>query len=287
MSRGAKMPDREELHEFHVDERCAGAQRERIAVAAHVGRRAVAAIEPRQPAGGHDRRLGGDGDRRAARQMQPAGTDHLAILAQQVDDQQVAGQPDPGGALDRGAQRPRDGRAGVEKVDIDAARAVVARRHGGGDVAVFTGPADAPLFHFEDTLRPFLAQQLRQPFVAEPAAGLQGVAQMVTPVIGRLLAQRDRDGHLRHHGGAAAPDQAAVEQEHRGAAPRRLDGRIHAGAARSNDQDVGFDVHGLCGHARRRSFEELQVPLTRARRPRHPRKAKGRYPEWRERRGAA
>jgi hypothetical protein len=76
---------------------------------------------------------------------------------------------------------------------------------------------------------------------------------MKAPVIRRLLADRSRDRHLRHDGGAAAPDQAALGEEHAATRACRLDRRIHAGAARSDDQDVGLDLHGFNsrgGHAR-------------------------------------
>ena len=111
----------------------------------------------------------------AARQMQRASADHLAVMAQEIDDQQVAGLANAGGALDHGAQRPRDRRSGVEEVDIDAARAVVAGRHRRGDMAVLARPADAPFIHFEDALGPFFAEELREPLVAQSAAGFERV----------------------------------------------------------------------------------------------------------------
>src|SRR6202011_6183354 len=46
-----EMADRGALHELHVDERRAGAQRERVAVAAQMGGGAVGAIKAREPAG--------------------------------------------------------------------------------------------------------------------------------------------------------------------------------------------------------------------------------------------
>ena len=75
-------------------ERRAGAQRERIAVAAHVGRGAVAAVEPRQAAGRDDRRLGGDGDRRAGAEMQRDRAGHLAVAHDEIDDAEIAGLAD-------------------------------------------------------------------------------------------------------------------------------------------------------------------------------------------------
>ena len=121
------------------------------------------------------------------------------------------------------------------------------------DAAVLARPADAPLLHLADAVRAFLAQQPRQPFVAEAAPGFERVIVVKAPVIRRLRAERDRDRHLRHDGGAAASDQAAVEQEHTATCARGLDRGIHAGAARSDDQDVGFDMHfgvfGVVAHA--------------------------------------
>ena len=152
-------------------------------------------------------------------------------------------------ARDHGAQRLRHRRAGIEKVDIDAARPVVAGGEGLRDAAVLARPADAPFVHLADAGGTFLAQQPRQPLVAQPAAGFERVVVVMAPVVRRLRAERDRDRHLRHDGGAAAPDQAAVGEEDAAARAGSLDRRIHAGAARSDDQDVGFHVHGFRAHA--------------------------------------
>jgi hypothetical protein len=115
-------------------------------------------------------------------------------------------------------------------------------------VAVLARPADAPAVELADAIRPFLAKKLRQRFVAQAAAGRDRVGEMMLRVVGRLFAERDRDRHLRHHGGAAAADQAAIGEQHAGTAARRLDRRIHAGGAGANHQRVGVDGHGLCGH---------------------------------------
>ena len=106
-------------------------------------------------------------------------------------------------------------------------------------------PADAPGVHRANAVRAFLAQQAGEGLVAQPAPGGEGVVQVIGPVIRRFLAERDRDRHLRHHRRAAAPDQAAVGEQHGRPGARRLDRRIHAGAACSDDEHVGLDVHGL------------------------------------------
>ena len=121
----------------------------------------------------------------------------------------------------------------------------MAGRHRLGDVALAARPADAPVIHRADALRPLFAEQAGERLVAQPTPGHERVMQMVGPVVGRLLAERDRDGHLRHHRRAAAPDQAAVGEQHARTGARCFDRRIHAGAARSDDEHVGLDVHGL------------------------------------------
>ena len=161
----------------------------------------------------------------------------------EIDDAEVALAGDAGSLVDHAAQRLRHRGAGVEEIDIDAARPVVARREGRGDLAVLARPADAPGIHLPDAGRAFLAKQARQRLVAEPAAGGERVLIVMAPVVGRLGAERHRDRHLRHHGRAAAADQAAVDQEHAAAGARRLDRGIHAGRAGADHQHVGFDLH--------------------------------------------
>src|SRR5437588_2009041 len=74
-----EMPDREVLHEFHVDQLRSGAERERVAVAAHVERGAVARIEAGEAAGGDDRRLRRDGNRSPGSDMPSLRADDSTI----------------------------------------------------------------------------------------------------------------------------------------------------------------------------------------------------------------
>ena len=67
-------------------------------------------------------------------------------------------------------------------------------------------------------------------------------AQFLGGVIQAAFLERDRDGHLRHDGRAAAPDEAPVGEDHRAAPARRLDRGVHAGAARSDHEHVGLQV---------------------------------------------
>jgi hypothetical protein len=57
---------------------------------------------------------------------------------------------------------------------------------------------------------------------------------MVSPV----GSDRGGDCHLGHDSGAAAADQTAIHQQNLRATPRRLDGRVHAGATCTNHQHI-------------------------------------------------
>src|SRR5438105_7156925 len=86
-----EMPDREVLHEFHVDQLRSGAERERVAIAAHVERGAVARIEPGEAAGGDDRRLRRDGNRSPGSDMHGMRADACAVRERELGDEQIAG----------------------------------------------------------------------------------------------------------------------------------------------------------------------------------------------------
>jgi hypothetical protein len=59
--------------------------------------------------------------------------------------------------------------------------------------------------------------------------------------------RRRRYRHLRHHRGAAAPDQTLVGSNTTRPCPRRGERGIHAGAAGTDDQDVGLEMHQTGG----------------------------------------
>ena len=71
---------------------------------------------------------------------------------------------------------------------------------------------------------------------------------MIAPVVGSLGAERDGDGHLRHHCRSTPADQTAVGKKHLTAAARRLNRRVHAGSAGSDHQNVGSRTHRFLGH---------------------------------------
>ena len=92
--------------------------------------------------------------------------------------------------------------------------------------------------HFANAGGAFLAQQLGKPFVAKAPAGRHGVVEVVAPVVLSLGAERHGHRHLRHDRGASSANQAAIGQEHAATGARGLDGCIHAGGPRADDQHV-------------------------------------------------
>src|SRR5438067_11821344 len=146
-----EMADGKELHELHVDELRPGAERERVAVAAHVERRAVPRIEAGEAAGGDDRRLRRDGNRSPGSDMHSMRADARAIVHCELHDEQIPRAAYAARALELRAQRLRDGGTGIHEVDVHAARPVVPRRLHLADVAVASRPADAPGVEFADT----------------------------------------------------------------------------------------------------------------------------------------
>ena len=146
------------------------------------------------------------------------------------------------------AQRLRHRRAGVEEIDIDAARPVVARRD--APAAMWPSLRAQPTPHasisrMQSGPSSHSSRDSGSSHSPRPAVSVSSI--MMAPVVGRLGAERDRDRHLRHHGRAAAADQAAVDQQHAAAGARRLDRGVHAGRAGADHQHIGFDLHRL-GH---------------------------------------
>ena len=180
--------------------------------------------------------------------MPGGGAGHFAIDLQQIDHAEIALAGDAFGLVHDGAERLRHRGPGVEEIHIDAARPVMARRERRGDLAVLPGPADAPGIHLLDAFGALLAEQPRQRLVAEAAAGGQRVLEVIAPMVRRLGAERDGNRHLRHHGGAAAADQASVDQQHLTAGAGGLDRGVHPGRAGADHQHIGLQLNRLGRH---------------------------------------
>ena len=180
--------------------------------------------------------------------MERRGTDDVIFVSQKIDDAEIARLADSTAFVHDRTQRLRHRRPGVEKVNVNAARTIMAGSHRLCDASIFTRPAHAPIVHGADARGPFLTQQLRKRLVAQSAPGGECIVVMMAPMVGSFGAERDRDGHLGHHRGAAAADQAAVGEQHLTATACRLDRRIHACSAGPDHQDVSFSAHRVSGH---------------------------------------
>ena len=174
--------------------------------------------------------------------MQRDGADALAFAHHQISHAQLAHPPDLRDAVELRAQRLRNRGPGVQIVDVHASRAVVPWRRRLLQAAALARPADAPAVHLADAARPVLAQQPRERRLAQAAPRGERVGVMVAPVIAPLVLEGCRDRHLRHDGRPAASDQAALGEQHRAAAARGLERRVHAGAAGPDHENVAAEV---------------------------------------------
>ena len=143
---------------------------------------------------------------------------------------------------DLAPQRAGNGWTGAQEVDVAASLAAMTGRRDLLDVAVLPRPACPPPVHFEDPLGSALAQHRRQRLVTESPPCRDRVLEMKGPVVRLLVADRGSDRHLRHDGGAAPADKALVHEQHTAPFTRRRNRRIHAGAARTDYEDVGRKV---------------------------------------------
>ena len=189
---------------------------------------------------------------RAVLQAEPDRPRDDPVVRDEVGHHEPARLGDAGGAGALAAEALRDGGAGVEEVDVDAARHPVP---GGADLAHpavrVARPPDPPPVHLADALDRALAQEGGEALVDEAAAGLEGVGEVPRPVVRPLLGDGGRDRHLGHDRRPAAPDHALVGEEHPGARPRGRNCRIHPGPARPDHQHIRLDPKRLHGRIRR------------------------------------
>ena len=162
-----QMSDWEELHEFHIEQLGAGGEGQRVAVTAHIRRGAVALINARQPAGGDDDRFRGDRHRFAFGDVERHRADRLFVADDKIGHRQIADPLYRRDLADPAAQGRGHRRAGIQEIDIAAARP---RMSGCGDLRdppmLAPRPADPPFVHLADARRRVAAQQRRQLLVA-------------------------------------------------------------------------------------------------------------------------
>ena len=90
-----EVTDREELGKLHVDQLGAGVERERIRIAAHIGRCAVAPEQTGEPARGEDHRPCRDTDRRAVLEIDPDRARDPSVMDREIGDREPAYPRDP------------------------------------------------------------------------------------------------------------------------------------------------------------------------------------------------
>ena len=180
---------------------------------------------------------------RSVLQVEPGRPRHDPVIHHEVRHREPARLGDSRGAGALPAQALRDGGSGIEEVDVDAARHPVP---GGGHLAQppvrVAGPPDPPLVHLADAIDRSFAKEGGETLVDEAAARLEGVGEVLRPVVRRLLAEGGRDRHLGHDRRPAPADHALVGEEHASSFARGGKTCVHSGPARADHEHVGLDL---------------------------------------------
>ena len=213
---GAVDAGRVELHEFHVLQRQAGAQRHGVAVAGAGVRGGRGEIGAAIAAGREHRRLGAEAVDRAVVHLQRDDAAHAAVgVADQVDgeifDEELAlrlqrlaverVQDRVAGAVGGGAGALRDalavvGRHAAERALVDLAFFGARERH-------------APMVELIDGGGRVAAEIFDRVLVAEPVGALDGVVHVPAPVVRAHVAERGRNAALRRDGVRAGREHFA------------------------------------------------------------------------------
>ena len=264
---------RVELHELHILQRQARAQRHRVAVAGAGMGRGRGEIGAAVAAGRQDRRLGAEAVDRAVVHLQADDAAERAFrVADEIDgeifDEELAARPQRlavervqhrvAGAVGGGAGALRDalaviGRHAAERPLVDLALFGARERH-------------APVLELIDGVGRVAAQIFDRVLVAEPVGALHGVVHVPAPVVRPHIAERGGDAALRRDRvragrkdfGDAGGAQARL---------RAADAGAQARAARADDDDVEGVVgrsDRLCRSALARSA--VEAPLADIRR---------------------
>jgi len=249
---GVKLP------ELHVFERDAGARRHAQAIAGVDESVGGGGEDAARAASGQQRGLGFEDMQVAGFHLQGGHAHHVAVgVAYQVerhplDEEAGLGldvllvqgvQHGVAGAVGRGAGTLDGffavvGGVAAEGALVDGAVGVAVKRH-------------AHVLEVVDDLGRFAAHELDRVLVAEPVGALDGVVEVVVPVVLGHIAQRRADATLSRHGVRASGEDLG-QDGHVQTGARQLQRRTHAGAAGSDDDDVELalgDVLGGVGHA--------------------------------------
>ena len=163
------------------------------------------------------------------------------------------------------------GGVAAEGALVDRAVGVAVERH-------------AHVFQVVDDLGRFAAHEFDRVLVAQPVGALDGVVEMVVPVVLGHVAQRGTNAALRGHRVRAGGEHLG-QHRHVQAGARQLQRRAHAGAAGTDDDDVKLapgDLVLRISHelqpresVRLKGATELEWPSPRNRRARQGRRCAG------------
>ncbi len=254
---GAVDAGRVELHELHVLQRQARAQRHAAAVAGTGMRRGGGEIGAAVAAGGQHRALGAEQVQRAVAHVD---RQHAAAGALGIHDQVEREILDEELGVVRQrllVERVQDGVAGAVGGGASALRRralAVLRGHAAEGALVdlaFLGARErhAVVLELDDRGDRLAAHVLDRVLVAQPVRTLDGVEEVVAPVVLAHVAERGGDAALRRDGVRAGREHLA-DAGGRQALLRQAEGGAQAGAAGADDQHVVL-VFGdrIGGHA--------------------------------------
>lgn len=238
------MAYRKKLDEFHIDEFGARSKRQRVTIAAHVGRGTVAPVEAGKAPSRDDHGASRNRNCAAVGDRKSTGAVDYTVRDQEIAYAQIANAPDCGTALHLRPQRPGHRRSGVQEVDIDAAWTVVAGCLGLAEPAILmSGPSDVPCVHLLNSCRRLLAQDRGKALIAKSASCGERISEVTVPVVVHLIAEGGGHRHLRHNSRAAAADQAAIDEHRIRAAIVGSDRGRHACRTRADNEHAGFEMH--------------------------------------------
>mmetsp|Transcript_21674 Transcript_21674/g.84431 ORF Transcript_21674/g.84431 Transcript_21674/m.84431 type:complete len:640 (+) Transcript_21674:4098-6017(+) len=251
---GVMHAGRVELPELHVFQRDAGARRHAQAVTGVDEGIGGSREDAPRAAGGQQHGLALQDMQIAGFHFQRSHTDHVAVgVADQVqrhplDEELRAGldvllvervQHRVAGAVGRGAGALHRllavvGGVAAEGALVDGAVGIAVEGH-------------AEVFEFVHDLGRFAAHELDRVLVTQPVGALDGVVEVVVPVVLAHVAERGTDAALGGHGVRAGREDLG-QHGHVEAGARQLQRGAHAGATGPDDDHVELAGRNFCRH---------------------------------------
>ena len=268
---GAVNAGRMELHEFHVLQRQARAQRHRAAVAGLGVGAGAGMIDAPIAAGGENGGLRAEAMQRAVVELE---RDHAAAGALVVHDQVDREELDiefrgmtqrlAVHGMQHGVAGPVRGGAGALGLSLAVVHRHAAERPLVDPAVLGARERHAPVLEFVDRRRRLTHHVFDRILVAEPVRPLDGVVHMPAPVVLVHVAERSRDAALRRHRMRAGRKHLGDA----GGAQSRLAAADHGAQARAagadHDHVVGVVFDRICfSIAGRTAIRGLAVAVSR------------------------